>query len=245
MPTVALGYDARAMRSPRPWAATLLVAITLAPDVASAITCKDPPEATLVFPRSGIEAPRNASVFVMLWRPSTRPAGLGLFARGQRVPCRLEARKPSGLVRLGPRAPLRPGETYEVRLEKQVLGTFRAVGSAAAADAPQLGAATIAFGAPAAASLWGKMGRAALVKLEPAQNPPPVVLEVRLSYDSDRVTVRTGFALQYAVDLAVASVEPCAQVPAAPEQGGYTLKLVPWSAAGVEGRPLLLTGTIE
>jgi hypothetical protein len=234
----------------RPGLLLLAVLVVGAFPVASRATTCATFDVTLVFPKSGATAPTNTQVFLMQWQPGVRGVDLRLVHKksGKRVACKLEPRRASGMVRLVPRSPLKPGTAYEVRHRKKVLGWFKADDSLSVPARPQLrlGRAVLVFSRPVAVGFLSRGGGLdATLKLAAGPGPPPAVLEVELSFVTGKVQIRSGLAEAFGNELQVASNSLCSPMASAPPEGSYTLKAIPWSAGGEQGRLTLLTGQVK
>jgi hypothetical protein len=68
---------------------------------------------------------------------------------------------------------------------------------------------------------------------------------VELAFVTGKVQIRTGLAAAFGRELQVASNSLCSPMASAPLEGSYTLKAIPWSAGGEQGRLTLLTGQVK
>ena len=225
------------------------------PSAATALSCKQPPPAKILYPTLKRKAPRNAAVYVFVSRrnPPAVPKLYWVTKRTYPVPTRVVRMPNSPLVVLVPKNTLKPHRLFEVRLGKVTVGRFRTGALQASRIAPKLAGTRIVRSkpykgppAPAGIRCYGRW-----VKLH-ARAPAgrgPAVVQFEVTFTRGKRTLsRSRWAAAYAKTVWVASMctNPCSfvRLPVGPLKGRYVVKLPPWSKTGQPGRTVTLRGSM-
>lgn len=217
------------------------------------MTCAGPPAYVVVYPRRDQRVPRNAVIYLQ-----GRPRGQLLLSERdnrKRIETRLRRSKGSKLVRIEPLKPLAPSTDYELvdptRKQRPVVRRFRTSDRLQPPAPPKISGPRLEIGSPTPKEQIGMFraaGRGIALALSP--RPTAAVLELRVGY-------RERGKKRWRVTQLVKLVEKTIPISKtrmrcsyylyalAPVRGDYRIRVVPWSAAGHEGRAVQLSGRLE